>query len=142
MRKIIFTLNSIIALYFFGLANIFFWGGLLGSFAEVAVTAQQKSTPNFLPFLFGLIAGPLLIGGTIMFFRKSMKKYKYGMILLGIILIIIQLYRFFDPAHYTLQMTDLKNFVWFGIPILAIYFIHSLDRKYSAIPPSPKTASE
>jgi|GEM_PF-1589397 len=93
MKKLVVVLNVIIALYFFALANLYFWGSFLGLFA--GVFAKPEILKNPWTFFVNMLLAPFLIYGTIMFFRKTEKKYAYGLILLLIILLETQIYRFF-----------------------------------------------
>lgn len=125
MKKIITAINIIIAIYFFGLANLFFLGSILGSFGELF----SKKDINLWPFIINIIFAPFLIYGSIMFFRKTKAKYLYGLIVLGIIWVESQAYRFFFVTQGKLEKTDLSNILFFGIPFFVILFTQYIDKK-------------
>lgn len=127
MKKLVITLNVVIALYFFALANFFFWSSFLGFF--FGVFAKPELLKNPWPFLVNILLAPFLIYGTIMFFRKTEKKYAYGLILLLIIWLETQIYRFVFVANQKLELTDLLNFAFFVVPFLIIYLTRRLNKK-------------
>lgn len=128
MKKLVVVLNVIIALYFFALANLYFWGSFLGLFA--GAFAKPELLKNPWTFFVNMLLAPFLIYGTIMFFRKTEKKYTYGLILLLIIFLETQIYRFFFVTGNKLEMTDLSNLAFFGTPFLVVYLTKYLNTKY------------
>jgi ACR3 family arsenite efflux pump ArsB len=128
MKKLVVVLNVIIALYFFALANLYFWGSFLGLLA--GAFAKPELLKNPWTFFTNMLFAPFLIYGAIMFFRKTDKQYIYGLILLLIILIETQIYRFFFVTENRLEMTDLSNLAFFGIPFLIVYLTKYLNTKY------------
>ncbi len=127
MKKFITILNIINAVYFFALANFFFWGSLLGLLFGVVVDPGLVNNPW--AFITNIIFAPLLIYGAILFFRKPESKYTYGLVLLFLIWVENQIYRFFFVTEKTLEMSDLKNLLFFGIPFLVIWLTKYLHTK-------------
>ncbi|OFW53671.1 MAG: hypothetical protein A2163_08465 [Actinobacteria bacterium RBG_13_35_12] len=125
MKKIITAINIIIAIYLFGLANLFFWGSVLGLFGVL----MGGKDINLWPLIINVIFAPFIIYGSIMFFRKTKAKYLYGLIILGIIWLEFQAYRLFFVTQGRLDKTDLSNILFFGIPFLIILFAQYLDRR-------------
>lgn len=125
MKKIIIAINIIIAVYFFVLANLYFWGSILGLFGEVF----NKKDVNLWPFITNIIFAPFLIYGSIMFFRKTKGKYLYGLIILGVIWVEAQAYRLFFVTQGKLEQTDLSNVLFFGIPFIVVLFTKYFDKK-------------
>ena len=130
MKKIITALNIIIAIYFFGLANFFFWSSVLGVLIKV-FGKEELTMGNFWAFIVGIIFAPFLIYGTIIFFQKTKGKYLYGLIILGIIWIETQVHRLLFITQGKLEKTDLLNILFFGIPFIVILFVKYLDKKLS-----------
>ena len=128
MKKLVIVLNVIIALYFFALANLYFWGSFLGLFA--GAFAKPELLKNPWTFFVNMLLAPFLIYGAIMFFRKTESKYAYGLILLFLIWIETQIYRFFFVTENRLEMTDLSNLAFFGAPFLIVYLTKYLNTKY------------
>ena len=128
MKKSVVVLNVIIALYFFALANLYFWGSFLGLFA--GAFAKPELLKNPWTFAINMLFAPFLIYGTIMFFRKTESKYTYGLILLFLIWAETLVYRFFFVTENRLEMTDLLNLAFFGIPFLIVYLTKFLNTKY------------
>jgi hypothetical protein len=128
MKKLVVVLNVITALYFFALANLYFWGSFLGLFA--GAFAKPELLKNPWTFFVNMLLAPFLIYGAIMFFRKTEKKYTYGLILLLVILLETQIYRFFFVTENKLEITDLSNLAFFGIPFLVVYLTKYLNTKY------------
>lgn len=128
MRNIAKVLDILIALYFFIIANIFFWGSFLGLF--IAIFAKPELAKNPFPFFLNLILGPFLMLGAVLFFRKNHSKYVYGLCLLGFMLFQAQIYRFFFITNKTLQSADFTNLLFFGIPMLIIFLTKILSKKY------------
>ena len=122
------VLNVIIALYFFALANFYFWGSFLGLFA--GAFAKPELLKNPWTFFVNMLLAPFLIYGAIMFFRKTEKKYAYGLILLFVIFLETLIYRFFFITENRLEITDLSNLAFFGIPFLVVYLTKYLNTKY------------
>lgn len=127
MKKIVVLLNVTIALYFFALANFFFWSSFLGLF--VAAFTKPELLENSWMFFVNILLAPFLIYGTIMFFRKTEKKYAYGLILLLIIWLEASVYRFFFVTKNKLEITDFSNLAFFGVPFLIIYLTKYLNTK-------------
>lgn len=128
MKKIVTGLNAVIAVYFFVLANLFFWGELLVLLGSMS--AEKESSGNLLwSFAINIILAPFLIYGTIIFFRKTKTKYIYGLILLGIIWTETQLYRLFYVTQGKLEIVDLENLLFFGIPFGIILLSRCLYQK-------------
>ena len=128
MKKLVVFLNVIIALYFFALANLYFWGSLLGFFG--LAFAKPELLKNPWTFIINILLAPFLIYGAIIFFRKTENKYNYGLVLLFLILAETQIYRFFFVTNNKLEMTDLTNLAFFGVPILVVYLTKYLNTKY------------
>lgn len=137
MKRLITVLNIAIASYFFILANIYFWGSIL--VLLFWIFRQQEPPKNLLNLLTLLIFAPFLIIASIFFLRKSKDKYILGLVLLSIILVEDQIYRFFLVTRGKLETTDLTNLIFYGIPLVIIYFTKRLDKKYTLEkePPSP-----
>lgn len=128
MKKTVTGLNAVIAVYFFILANIFFWGELLVLLGSMSAEKESSGNPLW-SFAINIILAPFLIYGTIIFFRKTKTKYIYGLILLGIIWTEIQLYRLSYVTHGKLEIADLKNLLFFGIPFGIILLSRHLYQK-------------
>lgn len=128
MKKLVVVLNVIIALYFFALANLYFWGSFLGLFA--GTFTKPELLKNSWAIFVNMLLAPFLIYGALMFFRKTEKKYAYGLILLLIIFLETQIYRFFFVTENKLEMTDLSNLAFFGVPFLVVYLTKYLNTKY------------
>lgn len=128
MKKLVIALNIIIALYFFALANFLFWVSVLAIFFGAFVKQELLTNPFLL--LINMLVAPFFIYGTIAFFRKPEKKYNYGLILLFILWTETQIYRFFFITNHTLEMVDLSNLFFFGIPFAVIYLTKYLNKKY------------
>jgi hypothetical protein len=125
--KLVILLNWVIALYFFLLANFYFWGHI---FALIVSFSKPESSRTFFS-LFNIIMSPFLMWGAITFLRKSRNKYNYGLVIIALIFIISEVYRFFFVTNYQLEKADLTNLLFDGIPFLAIYLTKYLDSKYS-----------
>lgn len=128
MRTVAVVLNIVIALYFFLLANFLFWASVLAIF--VGAFAKQELLKNPYTFIINMLLAPFLIGASIMFFRKSVNKYKYGIAFLVIIILETQVYRFFFVTNNRLEWTDFSNLLFYGIPIGVIFLAKYLDQKY------------
>ncbi|TSC54266.1 MAG: hypothetical protein LiPW31_189 [Microgenomates group bacterium LiPW_31] len=128
MRKLVVVLNIIIALYFFALANFLFWVSVLAIFFGAFI--KQELLTNPLLLFINMLFAPFLIYGTITFFRKTESKYNYGLVLLFIIWAGTQINRFFFVTNNKLEMVDLSNLLFFGIPFSIIYLTRYLNRKY------------
>ena len=128
MKKIISALNIIIAVYFFGLANFLFWVSALGLFTGVLIKSELLK--DSWTFVVNMLLAPFLIYGTIIFFRKTKNKYSYGLILLFLIWAETQIHRFFFITENKLEMTDLLNLAFFGVPFMIIYLTKYLNTKY------------
>ena len=129
MKKIIIAINIIIAIYFFVLANLFFWGYFL---VLLGVAFGGKGSLEILwSSVIEMILAPFLIYGSIIFFRKTKRKYLYGLVILGIIWIESFVYRLLFVTHGKLEKTDLSNILFFGIPFIVIVFAQYLDKKIS-----------
>lgn len=125
---IVVILNIVIALYFFLLANFLLWASILVIF--VGTFAKQELLKNPLAFIINVLLAPFLIGAAIVFFRKSVNKYKYGLAILVFILLETQIYRFFFVTNNRLEWTDFSNLLFYGIPAGVIYLTKYLDQKY------------
>ena len=128
MKKLVTILNVVIALYFFAVANFFFWGSFLALF--FGVFAKPELLKNPWTFFVNMLLAPFLIYGTIIFFRRTESKYKYGLVLLLIIWLETQIYRFLFVTQRKLELTDLSNFAFFVAPFLVIYLAQRLNKKY------------
>jgi hypothetical protein len=128
MKKIVIILNVIIALYFFVFANIYFWGSFLALFTG-AVANKPEILKNAWMFVINILIAPFLIYGSIIFFRKTERKYTYGLILLSLIWAGTQICRFFFITNHKLEKADLTNSAFFGISILLVYLTKYLNRK-------------
>lgn len=121
MKKIITAINIIIAIYFFILANLFFWLTLL-FFVKLIEALPLYQLP------LNIIFAMLLMGGSILFFRKTRQKYLYGITVLIIIwietsLCLIQKFGRIDP-FFVLVLG-----IPFGIPLIIIFFTKYFDKK-------------
>ena len=127
MNKLVSAFNIAIGLYFFILANIYFWGAFIALFAMIF--SQKELTRNPISLLSYLIFAPFLIIASIFFFRKSNEKYTLGLILLFVILLEGQVYRLFFVTHGKLEFTDLLNLVFYGLPFGFIFLTSYLEKK-------------
>jgi hypothetical protein len=123
-------LNVIVGVYLFIVANILFWGGILNVFAFLADSSRFPFGPwEFVSFLLNILWAILLVVGTILFFLKGKKKYNYGLVVLGIIWLETLIYRLFHITHFRLEMTDLYNTLFFGIPFVLILLARHWEKK-------------
>jgi hypothetical protein len=127
MRKIIIGLNVSIAIYFFLLANFLFWSsalGWLGGFSDPTIWENPWR------FIVNIIFTPFLLYAIIIFFRETESKYTYGLGILLLVLLEGQIYRFFFATNHMLEVTDLKNLIFFSVPILVIYLTKYLNTRH------------
>lgn len=128
MKKLANFFDIVITLHFFTLANVYFWGSLFALFGMPLIRPGLLINPWV--FAINILLAPFLIYGAILFFQKSENRYSYGLILLSFDLVETQIFRFFFITHQKLEIIDLSNLVFFGIPILIIYLIKYLNTKY------------
>lgn len=128
MRILVTILNIVISIYFFVLANFYFWGGVLVFFATIFGKLEESKDP-FVSLIL-LLFTPFLITACIFFLRKSSTKYVLGLVLLLIMFLEGEIYRFFFVTHGKLESTELSNLAFFGIPFAVIYLTKLLDKKY------------
>lgn len=127
MKLLVTTLNVLIALYFFILANFFFWGSILAMFMGVFTNQELLKTPWLL--FTNILFAPFFIYGIVMFFRKTKTKYKYGLVLLLVFWLQTQVIRFLFITGNRLENADLSNLLLAAIPAGIIYLSQALDRK-------------
>ncbi len=119
------TLNIITSLYFFLVANFYFWGGI---FLLVYRSAQtEHSIPKFVHILVQMALAPFLVYGAILFFRKDNLKFKFGTIMLILLFLEVQFYRLFFVTNFSFETADLTNFLLFGIPIFVVLISRELS---------------
>lgn len=128
MKKLIVGLNIIVALYFFVLANFFFWSSFLVVFVGALANKPELLT-NLWILAFNILLAPFLIYGSIIFFQKTKRKYVYGLILLFITWTEYQTYRFFFVTNKKLESADFSNLLIFGIPFAIICLTKHLNNK-------------
>lgn len=128
MKTVVLILNIITALYFFLLANFFFWGSILAIF--VGVFAKEELLKNPWLLIVNILFAPFFIYGAVTFFRKTESKYKYGLVVLLIFWLQTQIFRFFFITNNTLEKTDLSNLLFFIVPMGIIYLTQTLNKKY------------
>lgn len=121
MKKFITAINIVIAIYFFILANLFFWLTLFLWIKLIEISLLYQVPIN-------IIFAVLLMGGSIMFFRKTRQKYLYGIIILFIIwietsLCLIQKFGKVDP--FIILILGIP----FGIPLIIIFLTKYFDKK-------------
>lgn len=128
MKVLVTILNIAIALYFFVMANIMFWGFIFG----IVITTMQNKviSQNIYWFIANIILSPFMIYATVVFFRKAQQKYNYGIVMLVIVLFITEINRLFFRSGNKIGMTDLSNLLFFGIPIGLILLTKFLNGKH------------
>ncbi|MFH1233888.1 MAG: hypothetical protein V1649_04555 [Patescibacteria group bacterium] len=121
MNKIITALNIILAVCFFVLANLFFWLSFL--LLPKLIETSYQITIN-------LIFAIFLMGGSIIFFRKTKEKYLYGIVVLSII--------WAETSFFLAQkfgkidlLTILFLGIPFGIPLLVVFLAKYFDKLWS-----------
>lgn len=127
MKVLITTLNIIIALYLFLLANFLFWAEIAALFTG----SFSSATPtNLSSFTINLFLAPFLIYGMINFFRGAQNKYTYSLVLLAIAWAGATVPHLILAPDHSLAGADLNNLLFFGIPFLVIYGVKYLSTKY------------
>lgn len=128
MKIVVIIFNTIIALYFFLLANFFFWTSVLALF--VSAFARQEPLRNPWLLFVNMLFAPFFIYGAVTFFRKTESKYRYGLVVLLIFWIQMQIFRFFFITNKTLENTDFSNFLFFAVSMGVILLTQKLSNKY------------
>lgn len=127
MKRLVIVLNIIIAIYFFVMANFLFWGSMLALFYTLFTKPELQK--NLVSLFINILIAPFLIYVAILFFQKAHNKYTYGMILLVIIWLEMQIYRFLFVTYNRLELTDLFNLLFFALPLALVYLTKFLDQK-------------
>lgn len=123
MRVILRITSIIYGLYFFLLANFFFWTSVL---AFLVFIGQRTNFPGIF-IIVNLILGPIYVYISILFFMNNKKKYKWALIFLVIHLVITELSRSY--MNFKLEYTDFKNLLFFGIPFLIVLITRIIENK-------------
>ena len=128
MKRIITVVNIIVAIYFFVLANLFFW-------LSFFLFPNLIETPYQLPV--NIIFAMFLMGGAVIFFTKTREKYLYGIIILSIIWLEISF--FITQKFGELNISTILFLgIFFGIPLIVLFLNRYLEEKLSkqiSIPP-------
>ncbi len=113
MRPAVTALNMMTAIYFFLLANVFFWGSILLALAPEAL--QEEAVPGNMLLVDGFAAF-FLIYGTAVFMRANTRRYKYGLTMIPLIWVARQLSIFADGR----TGTDVVGAAVLSLPLLLI----------------------
>ena len=130
MKIFITFSNVIIAIYFFLLANFYFWFSAFAMFV-IAFRSQMFQNPltYFYDMLFQFFLAFFIIYGSVMFFRKTEKKYSYGLVVLFLALIEKLIFFSFLFTKGDLKMASLQYMVMLGVPFFYIFLLKRLSQK-------------
>jgi hypothetical protein len=126
MKGAVPILNSVIAVYFFLLANFVLWASVLAIFIGAFAKQELLENPYFV--IKNILLSPFLMYAAIIFFRKPPSKYTYGIVMMLIMVIETTVYRYFFITNNKLEGADLTNLLFFGIPLGVILFTKYLEK--------------
>ena len=119
MQRILKIVDILMSLYLLSLTLIF----LLGFLVVLKFLILKNPVSNYETVLRTLVFGILSSYSTYKFIKREHRRCSYALLTLSALLVYTTIHRLLFITNFSLDITDLKNLIFFGIPIIITFLV-------------------